>query len=75
MPGTRGRPRRHGDEFAVGVPATWCEPEHTTQTETRLYGPAFIRAWDRLHPRLTHRIAWAGHAGNLPISREPTSTQ
>jgi hypothetical protein len=26
-----------------------------------------IRAWDRLHPRLTHRIAWAGHDGALPI--------
>ncbi|MGP4014978.1 hypothetical protein [Saccharopolyspora sp. 5N708] len=25
------------------------------------------RAWDRLHPRLTHRTAWATRLGNLPI--------
>ncbi|MCC8248563.1 NF041680 family putative transposase [Saccharothrix luteola] len=66
-PGTRGRPRRHGGEFAFGDPATWGEPDVDTRTQTRLYGPAHARAWDRLHPRLTHRIAWAGHAGNLPI--------
>lgn len=68
LPGiTTGRPRRHGDEFAFGDPSTWGEPDVITRTQTRLYGPALIRAWDRLHPRLTHRIAWAGHAGNLPI--------
>jgi hypothetical protein len=67
LPGTMGRPRRHGGEFAFGDPTTWGQPDITTRTETRLYGPALIRAWDRLHPRLTHRIAWAGHAGNLPI--------
>ncbi|MFC3448881.1 transposase [Amycolatopsis speibonae] len=66
-PGTMGRPRRHGDEFAFGDPDTWGEPDITIETTTRLYGPALIRAWDRLHPRLTHRIAWAGHDGNLPI--------
>jgi hypothetical protein len=68
LPGiTKGRPRRHGDEFAFGDPGSWGEPDITTRTETRLYGPALIRAWDRLHPRLTHRIAWTGHPGNLPI--------
>jgi hypothetical protein len=49
------------------TPATWGEPDITTHTQTRLYGPALIRAWNRLHPRLTHRIAWAAHAGKLPI--------
>jgi hypothetical protein len=24
-------------------------------------------AWDRLHPRLTHRSAWLGHDGDLPV--------
>jgi hypothetical protein len=67
LPGTKGRPRRHGSEFAFGDPATWGEPDITTHTETRLYGPALAQVWDRLHPRLTHRIAWATHAGNLPI--------
>lgn len=68
LPGiTKGRPRRHGAEFVFGDPATWGEPDITTHTETRLYGPAHVRAWDRLHPRLTHRIAWTNHAGTLPI--------
>lgn len=66
-PHTRGRPRRHGGEFVFGDPATWGEPDITTHTETRLYGPALARAWNRLHPRLTHRTAWTTHTGNLPI--------
>jgi hypothetical protein len=66
-PGTLGRPRRHGGEFAFGDPATWGEPDVSTHIDTRLYGPATARAWDRLHPRLTHRIAWAAHAQKLPI--------
>lgn len=66
-PGTKGRPHRHGDGFAFGDPNTWGEPDVVTDTTTRLYGPALIRAWDRLHPRLTHRIAWTGHDGALPI--------
>jgi hypothetical protein len=24
-------------------------------------------AWDRLYPRLTHRAAWLGHDGELPV--------
>ncbi|GIE89601.1 hypothetical protein SAMN06264365_11882 [Actinoplanes regularis] len=26
-----------------------------------------MRAWDRLHPRLTHRAAWLDHEGPLPV--------
>ena len=39
----------------------------TTTTETTRYGTAVARAWDRLHPRLTHRSAWIGHDGPLPV--------
>jgi hypothetical protein len=67
LPGTRGRPRRHGEEFVFGDQTTWGEPDVTTRTDTRLYGPALVRAWNRLHPRLTHRTAWAAHLGKLPI--------
>jgi hypothetical protein len=31
------------------------------------YGTAVATAWDRLHPRLTHRAAWLDHHGDLPI--------
>jgi DDE superfamily endonuclease len=66
-PGTMGRPRRHGGEFVFADPATWGPPASTTHTDTRLYGPATARAWDRLHPRLTRRTAWIAHAAQLPI--------
>jgi DDE superfamily endonuclease len=66
-PGTRGRPRRHGGEFVFADPATWGAPEVTTTTVTRLYGPATARSWDRLHPRLTHRSAWARERWPLPV--------
>ena len=57
----------HGGEFAFGDPATWGEPDTRTRTDTRLYGTATARSWDRLHPRLTHRVAWMAHAEQLPI--------
>ena len=63
----RGRPVRHGAEFALADPATWPGPPVTTRTETSRYGTAIAAAWDRLHPRLTHRAAWLGHDGELPV--------
>lgn len=66
-PGVRGRPPRHGGEFVFGDPATWNTPDAQTVTETRLYGTATARAWDRLHPRLTHRSAWTSQLGALPV--------
>ena len=66
-PGTCGRPRRHGGELAFSDPATWPQPQVTTTTETTRYGTATAAAWDRLHPRLAHRGAWAGHPGPLPV--------
>jgi hypothetical protein len=66
-PGTQGRPRRHGSEFALADPATWPQPPVTTTTQTTRYGTAAAQAWDRLHPRLTHRSAWLDHDGDLPV--------
>jgi DDE superfamily endonuclease len=65
--GGRGRPARHGPEFALADPATWPGPQVTTSTATSRYGTAVAAAWDRLHPRLTHRAAWLGHDGELPV--------
>lgn len=36
-------------------------------TDTRRYGTATVQAWNRLHPRLTSRSAWADHDGPPPI--------
>jgi hypothetical protein len=71
QPGTQGRPRRHGREFALADPATWPQPPVTTTTATSRYGTAVAQAWDRLHPRLTHRSAWLDHDGPLPVIAEP----
>ena len=62
-----GRKPRHGGEFIFGDPASWGEPDTATTTDTRLYGTATARGWNRLHPRLTRRTAWLEHAGTLPI--------
>jgi DDE superfamily endonuclease len=67
QPGTQGRPRRHGGEFALADPATWPAPPIMTTTATTRYGSAVAQAWDRLHPRLTHRSAWLDHGGGLPV--------
>jgi DDE superfamily endonuclease len=66
-PGTVGRPRKHGSELALADPATWPAPQVTTSTVTTRYGTAAATAWDRVHPRLTHRAAWLDHDGDLPV--------
>jgi len=65
--GQRGRPSRHGAELRLAEPATWPEPAATTSTDTTRYGTAVAAAWDRLHPRLDRRSAWAHHDGELPV--------
>jgi hypothetical protein len=67
QPGTMGRPRKHGGELALADPATWPAPQVATSTTTSRYGMAAAAAWDRVHPRLTHRAAWLDHDGPLPV--------
>jgi hypothetical protein len=67
QPGSMGRPRKHGCELALADPATWPAPPITTSTVTSRYGTAVTAAWDRVHPRLTHRAAWLDHDGPLPV--------
>jgi hypothetical protein len=67
QPGIVGRPRKHGGELALSDPATWPAPRVATSTVTSRYGTAVAAAWDRVHPRLTHRSAWLDHDGPLPV--------
>jgi hypothetical protein len=63
-----GRPRRHGGVLALARPETWHTPDVTTSTDTTRYGTAEATAWDRMHPRLTHRGPWLDHAKEqLPV--------
>jgi hypothetical protein len=66
-PGTSGRPRKHGRQLALSGPAACPDPQVTTSTVTSRYGMARAAAWDRVHPRLTHRAAWLDHDGPLPV--------
>jgi hypothetical protein len=66
-PGTTGRPRKHGGQLALADPATWPAPQIITTTATSRYGMAVATAWDRVHPRLTHRAAWLDHGSDLPV--------
>lgn len=67
VPGSTGRPPKHGTVFALADPATWPQPHVMTLTETTRYGTATAQAWDRLHPRLTRRTCWLDHTAELPI--------
>ena len=66
-PGRGGRPPRHGPALALAHPENGPAPVVSTTTTTTRYGAAHAQAWDRLHPRLEHRGAWADHPGELPI--------
>ncbi|MCZ4103710.1 MULTISPECIES: NF041680 family putative transposase [Streptomyces] len=61
-----GRPPKHGPEFRLARPETWPEPAVVTDDTSR-YGKAEARAWDRVHPRLTHRSAWIDSDDELPL--------
>jgi hypothetical protein len=51
----------------VTEPATWGEPETVSTAVTNRYGHLEARAWEHLHSRLTHRAAWIGNEGALPV--------
>ncbi|WNE93936.1 hypothetical protein PS467_00640 [Streptomyces luomodiensis] len=53
--------------MGLAKPETWPEPTAVTLNNTPRYGKAEARAWDRLHPRLTHRSPWIDLDGELPL--------
>ncbi|MEU3568796.1 NF041680 family putative transposase [Kitasatospora sp. NPDC036755] len=62
-----GRYPKHGPEFRLAKPQTWPAPTVATVNDTPRYGKAETTAWDRVHPRLTHRSAWIDLDGELPL--------
>ncbi|MCW6011233.1 transposase [Micromonospora sp. CPCC 205371] len=73
--GKVGRPRKHGDRFALDEPATWGEPD-AEQKITRPDGvTVWTRAWHHKHPEPRPRRKWEGTTvveGTL-IRREKTT--
>ncbi|WP_369265192.1 NF041680 family putative transposase [Streptomyces sp. R35] len=62
-----GRTPKHGAELRLAKPDTWPVPALVTLNDTERYGKAQAQAWDRVHPRLTHRSSWLDHDGELPL--------
>jgi hypothetical protein len=60
-PRTVGRPRRHGERFALSQPTTWPVPDAELTTYDPRYGTVRVSAWHGLHPKLHSRGRWAGH--------------
>ncbi|MDN5933468.1 MAG: transposase [Pseudonocardia sp.] len=58
-PGTRGRPRRHGQEVKLKDPDTWPAPDHESVATDPRYGTVTVTAWHGLHPELGRRGHWA----------------
>jgi hypothetical protein len=67
LPGTNGRPTRHGAAFKLADQRSWPAPAAATVTQMTRYGTARAAAWGRLHQRLASRAGWEDHDGELPI--------
>jgi hypothetical protein len=67
LPGTNGRPLRHGAAFRLADERSWPAPAVATSTATTRYGTAQATAWARLHQQLAARAGWEGHDGELPV--------
>ena len=71
LPGTNGRPPRHGAAFKLADQRSWPAPAVATVTQTTRYGTARATAWGRLHQQLASprrvgrpRRRAAGHRGH-----------
>jgi DDE superfamily endonuclease len=62
-----GRPRRHGEPIKLSDPASWPDPDATYAGVHDRYGTVAIRAFSRMHQRLTRRGGWEHHDSVLPI--------
>lgn len=50
-PGKRGRPRKHGPQFALKEPETWGEPDEFIPLQHPRWGSVEIWRWNDLHDR------------------------
>ena len=63
LPGTNGRPLRHGAALKLADERSWPAPAAAAITPTTRYGTARAAAWARLHQRLAARAGWEDHDG------------
>jgi DDE superfamily endonuclease len=65
IPGTAGRPRKHGsgtDRFECRNPASWGAPDQELSRHDERYGQVSVMCWGGLHPKLFCRGRFAGFA-------------
>ncbi|GGZ02167.1 hypothetical protein GCM10010343_29750 [Streptomyces avidinii] len=55
------------DESRTAAAVHTVQPAITTVTAATNYGKAETQAWDRVHPRFTHRSSWLDRDGELPL--------
>jgi hypothetical protein len=68
VPGTPGRPSRHGTPVRCTDPATWDGADVTADGRSPRYGPLAVTAWHRVHQKLDRRSSgWQDHPGELPV--------
>jgi hypothetical protein len=68
VPGTPGRPSRHGPQVRCGGPAAPAGDAVTADAASARYGPLAVSAWHRVHPKLDRRSGgWRDHPGELPL--------
>lgn len=65
--GTGGRPPRHGQRMKCSEQPTWPKPSARLATSDPRYGAVTVTAWHDMHPKLSGRGRWAGHARPLII--------
>jgi hypothetical protein len=68
LPGSTGRPRRHGAKFNFANPTTWPAPTATLICQDDQYGTVTVAAWAGLHPK-QQRHPGHGTGGPRPIVR------
>jgi hypothetical protein len=66
-PGMGGPRREHGAPLRFAAPATWDGPAVSAAADTPRHGTVQVRAWDRMHAKLTRDSAWEHHQGKLPV--------
>jgi hypothetical protein len=68
LPGSTGRPCRHGAKLAFADPTTWPAPTATLVCQDDQYGTVTVAAWSGLHPK-QQRHPGHGSRGPRPIVR------
>jgi len=65
--GRPGRPRRHGQRFALSTPQTLPPADERLDAQSPRYGRVTVTAWHGLHQKLGKQAGWAGFPGPLPV--------